>query len=321
MADADRLLAAARDVQDDCAADSPERGQIVAAAQLLGQLLHQDVARPAAGVHLKQGVSQDRIVSVHDLEMRHGRKSSRQRFDGHRAAVAVDPESQLITAVAVLPGNAPDAQGALQLVAQSEQHTGLPVTAAMADAAYGDGHTRQPCADAGRTLIAKVPKRPARAHFPKEDFQIDLAAGTCTCPAGQVTSTVRRRGFYTTATGARAPSQSAPAVSPVAGRPHVPAECSFRTLSPPPPGRGAPPGPAGATGAAAGPVSRASQDRRPALSHRYGRPPDPDPGRHLTSHRGIPRDLDFSAGLTPATTSQDYWPQAWRALAARSGPT
>ena len=141
--------------------------------------------------------------------MRHGRKSSSQRFDGHKAAVAVDPRPggprQLITAVAVLPGNAPDAQGALELVAQSEKHTGGSVTATIAEAAYGDGHTRQQLADAGRTLIAKVPKRPARAHFPKEDFQIDLAAGTCTCPAGQVTHTVRRRGYYTTATGERAP--------------------------------------------------------------------------------------------------------------------
>ena len=128
VADADRLLAAARDTQAACAAGSPERGQIGAAAQLLGQLLHQDVARSGPGVRLKKGVSQDRIVSVHDPEMRHGRKSSRLRFDGHKAAVAVDPQSQPITAVAVLPGNASDAQGALQLVAQSEQHTGLPVT-------------------------------------------------------------------------------------------------------------------------------------------------------------------------------------------------
>ncbi len=205
VADADRLLVVARDAQAACAADSPDRGQIVAAVQLLGQLLHQDVARPAAGVRLKKGVSRDRIMSVPDPEMRHGRKSSSQRLDGHKAAVAVDPESQLITAVAVLPGNAPDAQGALQLVAQSEQHTGLPVTATIADAAYGDGYTRQQFADAGRTLIAKVPKRPARTHFPKEDFQIDLAAGTCTCPAGQVTRTLRRRGFYATATAERAP--------------------------------------------------------------------------------------------------------------------
>ena len=42
-------------------------------------------------------------------------------------------------------------------------------------------------AAAGRTLIAKVPGRPRKDHFPKEDFQIDLAAGACTCPAGQVT--------------------------------------------------------------------------------------------------------------------------------------
>ena len=97
-------------------------------------------------------------------------------------------------------------RGGLELVAQSEQHTGLPATATIADAAYGDGHTRQQCADAGRTLIAKVPNRPARTHFPKEDFQIDLAADTCTCPAGQVTRTLRRRGFYATATAERGPS-------------------------------------------------------------------------------------------------------------------
>ena len=52
----------------------------------------------------------------------------------------------------------------------------------MGDAAYGDGDTRQAFADAGRTLIG-VPGRPNRKQFPKEDFHIDLEAGTCTCPA------------------------------------------------------------------------------------------------------------------------------------------
>ena len=73
------------------------------------------------------------------------------------AAVAVDPEIRLIPAGAVQPGNAPDARSTLELVAQSEQHTGLPVTAAIADAAHGDGHTREQFADAGRTLIANLP--------------------------------------------------------------------------------------------------------------------------------------------------------------------
>ena len=68
-------------------------------------------------------------------------------------------------------------------------------------AAYGDGGTRQTFADAGRRLVAKVPGRPNRTHFPKEDFQIDLEAGTCTCPAGQVTRTMVPVGRRTGQTG------------------------------------------------------------------------------------------------------------------------
>ena len=30
-------------------------------------------------------------MSVHDPEMRHGHKSSSRRFDGHKAAIVVDP--------------------------------------------------------------------------------------------------------------------------------------------------------------------------------------------------------------------------------------
>ena len=129
---------------------------------------------------LKDGVSRDRMMPVHDPEMRHGHKSSSRRFDGHKAAIVVDTDSQLITAVEVLPGNAPDNLGSLESVEQSEANTGVPVEEAMGDAAYGDGDTRQAFADAGRTLIARVPGRPNRTHFPKEDFHIDLEAGITT---------------------------------------------------------------------------------------------------------------------------------------------
>ena len=142
------------------------------------------------GVSLKDGVSRDRMMSVHDPELRHGHKSSSRRFEGHKAAIVVDTDSQLITAVEVLPGNAPDNLGALELVEQSEANTGVLVEETMGDAAYGDGDTRQAFAAAGRTLIARVPDRPNRSHFPKEDFRIDLESGTCTCPAGQVTRTI-----------------------------------------------------------------------------------------------------------------------------------
>ena len=195
VADADRLLELSRQAQRELPEDSAERQRIVAAAELLGQLLLQDVERTEGGASLKDGVSRDRMMSVHDAEMRHGHKSSSRRFDGHKAAIVVDTDSQLITAVEVLPGNAPDNLGALELVEQSEANTGVPVEEAMGDAAYGDGHTRQAFADAGRTLIARVPGRPNRSHFPKEDFRmedfrIDLESGSCTCPAGQVTRTI-----------------------------------------------------------------------------------------------------------------------------------
>ena len=84
----------------------------------------------------------------------------------------MDTDSQLITAVDVLPGNAPDNLGALELVEQSEASTGSVVEEAMGDAAYGDGGTRQTFADAGRRLVAKAPGRPDRKHFPKMTFTL-----------------------------------------------------------------------------------------------------------------------------------------------------
>ena len=208
VADADLVLELARQAQGRFPADSPERQAIGEAAELLGQLLLQDVERQEDGPARKDGVSRDRVPSAHDPEMRHGRKSSSKRFDGHKAAVVVDTDSQLVTAVDIMPGNAGDNTGVLELVEQSEENTGIAVEETIGDAAYGDGGTRQAFADADRTLIAKVPGRPNKAHFPKEDFQIDLMAGACTCPAGQVTHTLRTMGNRTNRLGQTYPAQS-----------------------------------------------------------------------------------------------------------------
>ena len=102
----------------------------------------------------------------------------------------VDTDSQLITAVDVLPGNAPDNLGALELVEQSEASTGSVVEEAMGAAAYGDGSWWPKCR-AG----------PTRSHFPKDDFHLDLAAGSCTGPAGPVTRTIVPTGKRTDRTG------------------------------------------------------------------------------------------------------------------------
>ncbi len=80
-------------------------------------------------------------------------------------------------------------------------NTGVPVQEAMGDAAYGDGVNRQVFADAGRKLVARVPGRPDRQRFPKVDFVIDLAAGNCTCPAGQLTHNIVPTGRRTDGMG------------------------------------------------------------------------------------------------------------------------
>jgi len=204
VADADRLLETARETLAQVPAGSEQEKQIMQAAELLAQLLCQDIERKGDdGPGLKQGVAKDRVVSVHDPEMRHGHKSAKKRFEGHtvraartggtpvrdgKTAIAVDPDTQLITAVDVLPGNAYDSEGALHLVEQSEENTCMKVNETIGDCAYGDGVTREAFDQAGRKLVARVPTRTNRGFFPKEIFEIDLEARTCICPAGQITN-------------------------------------------------------------------------------------------------------------------------------------
>ena len=104
-----------------------------------------------------------------------------------------------MTAVAILPGNAPDAEQALALVEQTEQDTECEVEQTIADCAYGSGATRQAFADAKRPLVAKVPALTNRGRFPKTEFAIDLDAISCTCPAGQISTDLRggkQRAFH-----------------------------------------------------------------------------------------------------------------------------
>ncbi len=191
VADADRLLERVRTARGQPEAESAEDGALAEAAGLLSRVLVQDIERTEEGPSLHDGVVEDRMPSVHDPEMRHGRKSKSKRFDGHKADVAVDTDSQLITAVGILDGNAADAEQALERVQQTEAATGCVVEETIGDCAYGDGGTRQAFHDAKRTLVAKVPTMTNQGWFPKTDFTLDLEAGTCVCPAGQTTADFR----------------------------------------------------------------------------------------------------------------------------------
>jgi len=191
VADARRLLR----LTGDLLGNLPEtaREPVREAAQLLEQLLLQDVVESSGPggqrkAEIKEGTASSRVPSATDPEQRHGRKSKSKRFTGHKATAAVDQESQVIVHADVLAGDAPDATGTLAQVEQVEANTGVPVADTVGDCAYGSGETREEFSDAGRTLIAKVPKESSNGDcFPKSKFAINLLANTVTCPAGQTT--------------------------------------------------------------------------------------------------------------------------------------
>ena len=137
---------------------------------------------------IAQRVAPDRVISTVDPEARHMHKSRSEYRDGYKAHLAVEPETGLITAAALTPANAADGPNGVALLAG--ENPGLEV---LADSAYGSGQTRADLRAGGHTQTIKpIPLRPAvPGGFTKDDFAIDLAAGTVTCPAGQTVTITR----------------------------------------------------------------------------------------------------------------------------------
>lgn len=202
VSDSQRLLLLA--AQYLAQADEDEQEEVDKASRLLSRLISQDTEPdpdpPTKGkkdsvpdddqscaVRIRKGVAVKRVVSVHDPEMRHGRKSASKRFDGYKLSLATDTDTGLILNVDILEAGASDSAGALNLIQRTENRAGLQVEKVIGDCAYGDGITRQAFHDAGLELSAKVPNPPAKDLFPKSRFVLDLTNTIATCPAGHKT--------------------------------------------------------------------------------------------------------------------------------------
>ncbi|WP_405682504.1 IS1182 family transposase [Streptomyces sp. NBC_01238] len=133
---------------------------------------------------ITQGTAYDRMISTIDPESRHVHKTRSHQQDGFKAHLAVEPETGLYTAVALAPGAGPEHhEAAVGLDLLADEHE--PVDA-FGDTAYSTGDARQALEDAGHRLFFKpAPLRPAvPGGFTLDDFVIDTAAATVTCPAG-----------------------------------------------------------------------------------------------------------------------------------------
>lgn len=160
------------------------------AADLLALVAGQDVAEGDDGVfRIVRGVAKDRIISTVDPEARHGHKSRNRRFDGYKAHLSVDPDSELIDEVVATPANAPDRDAVDDLLADHLEDEDKPTV--IGDSAYADGATRAHLDDQGFEVIAKCPPtRNSTGGFTKDHFDVNIDDNTVTCPADH-TVTIR----------------------------------------------------------------------------------------------------------------------------------
>jgi transposase len=162
-------------------------------AALLRKVVEQDVEVGGENgpPSIKRGVARERTVSVSDPDMRHGRKSSGKVYSGHKAHVAVEVSSGVITAVDMTPPSGADGAQVKSLLEKTEQITERTVGQALGDSAYSSRTAIDEAAEAEVELVSKMPSPPKGRHGPGA-FQVSEDGTLASCPAGISSSRVKR---------------------------------------------------------------------------------------------------------------------------------
>ncbi len=145
------------------------------------QIEAQDVEWEADGFpKLKKGVAKDRRIAIEDEEMRHGRKSRSQRFDGYKRHVLKDLDLGLVRAVGITPGNVPEANVTAAIAADLQQQK-VVLQELHIDRAYlSSSLVRERSADL--TIICKAWPVRNGSRFHKSAFTLDWERGLIHCP-------------------------------------------------------------------------------------------------------------------------------------------
>jgi Transposase DDE domain/Transposase domain (DUF772) len=153
----------------------------------LRQIVQQDLEPDPSGggrPRIRQGVAEDRRVSIADRDMRHGRKSKSKRFNGYKRHIAADLDSSLILSCSVRPANRPEEEALPELV-EDIRACGGDIGELHIDRGYIASDTVRDLMQRGGEVLCKpwVPRN--GMLFTKADFKLDMRAMTITCPAGQ----------------------------------------------------------------------------------------------------------------------------------------
>ena len=154
------------------------------ALAILRRVVDQDLEPDpeGGGRRIREGVAHERVISVGDPEMRHGRKSKTKAINGYKRHIII--ANRIILGAAVEPANRAEDVPTSRLLNDARRHGAVRV-------AYFDrGYLRAPeiaqMWRKGVELYSRAYRSADIGLFGKELFKINLEAGTVTCPAGNV---------------------------------------------------------------------------------------------------------------------------------------
>ena len=167
------------------------------AITLVDELVDQDTepdpdpTAPSGRKRIKEGGA-DRRNSIHDADQRHGRKTKTKQFVGYKRHVSMSADvTGLVLGVRVLAANVREHEAAAPLLEELETK-GYEIDELHVDRGYLPADAVHERARAGMKVVSKPPTPSRRqGRLGKADFDIDVEAGTATCPDG-TTVPIRR---------------------------------------------------------------------------------------------------------------------------------
>jgi Transposase DDE domain/Transposase domain (DUF772) len=157
----------------------PLRGALEDLARIMTQDLEPEPS--GGGTRLRHGTARDRLASLGDREMRHGRKSKAHSFTGYKRHVLSLLGSTLVIDAVAQPANQAEHDALATLWPALEPHG--PVLALAMDRAYLSSPLLSSLQAQGVEIVAKPWPLRNEGRFTKEQFQIKLAEREVTCPA------------------------------------------------------------------------------------------------------------------------------------------
>ena len=156
-------------------------GEAAEAVGLLALVAGQDVEPGDAdgSWRIARKTAPDRVISTVDPESRHIHKTVGAYRNGYKAHIVIEPATGLICGQRLTPGNTPEGSVAVDLMATEPKARQI-----LGDSAYGSGETRAALRRRNHRLAIKPWPMTDTGRFSRDDFTVDHAAGTATCPAG-----------------------------------------------------------------------------------------------------------------------------------------